>query len=76
VTLPFSQTNGTSDGRKSSFDRIPPGFIAPLAIDLFAGLSYSAVTKVNTRFSDKLRKDKKLRRGSQEILGYLSHVKA
>jgi hypothetical protein len=23
-----------------------------------------------------LRKDKKLRRGSQEILGYLSHVKA
>jgi len=29
--------------------------------DLFGGLSYSAVSKINTRFSEKLKPDKKLR---------------
>ena len=44
--------------------------------DLFGKLSYSAVSKVNTRFSEKLRTDKKLRRGVQKIMEHLSHVKA
>jgi len=44
--------------------------------DLFGGLSYSAVSKINTRFSDTLKTDKKLRRGVREIMDHLSHVKA
>jgi hypothetical protein len=40
------------------------------------GLSYSAVSKVNTRFSEKLEKDKKVRRGVQQIMRDLSQVKA
>jgi len=32
--------------------------------------------KVNTRFSEKLEKDRKIRRGVQEIMRDLSHVKA
>ena len=43
--------------------------------DLFGGLSYSAVSKINTRFSENLNINKKLRRGVQEIMAYLSHVK-
>jgi hypothetical protein len=31
--------------------------------DLFGGLSYSAVSKVNTRFSEKLEKDRKNQEG-------------
>ena len=37
---------------------------------------YSAVTKINTRFLEKLKTDKKLRMGVQEIIEHLSHVKA
>jgi len=44
--------------------------------DLFGGLSYSAVSKINTRFSYTLKTDKKLRRGVREIIENLSHVKA
>jgi len=44
--------------------------------DLFGGLSYSAVSKINTRFSDTLKTDEKLRRGVREIMEHLSHVKA
>jgi len=42
----------------------------------FGGLSYSAVSKVNARFSQKLEKDRKLRIGVQEIIRDLSQVKA
>ena len=44
--------------------------------DLFGGLSYSAVSKVNTRFSDKLKTDKKLRMDARKIIEHLSYVKA
>jgi hypothetical protein len=39
-------------------------------------LSYSAVSKVNTKFSEKLEKDRKIRRGVPEIMMDLAHVKA
>jgi chromosomal replication initiation ATPase DnaA len=44
--------------------------------DLFGELSYSAVSKVNTRFSEKLGKDKKVKRGVQQVMRNLSQVKA
>jgi len=50
--------------------------------DLFGKLSYTSVSnplswgKVNTRFSEKLEKDRKIRRGVQKIVRELSQVKA
>ncbi|MBW1862673.1 MAG: transposase [Deltaproteobacteria bacterium] len=44
--------------------------------EFFGGLSYSAVSKINARFSEKLKKDKKIRRDVQEIMTDLSQVKA
>ena len=43
--------------------------------DFFGGLSYSAVSKINTRFSRQLKKDRKLRRDVQAIMRDLAHVK-
>jgi len=44
--------------------------------DLFGKLSYTAVSKVNTRCSEKLEKGRKIRRGVQEIVRNPSQVKA
>jgi len=43
--------------------------------DLFGGLSYSAVSKVNQRFAEKLKKDKRLRRRVENIIDSMSYVK-
>jgi len=43
--------------------------------DLFGGLSYSAVSKVNQRFAEKLKKDKRLRRRDENIIDRMSYVK-
>ncbi len=43
--------------------------------DLFGGLSYSAVSKVNQRFTEKLKKDKRLRRRVENITDSMSYVK-
>ena len=43
--------------------------------DLLGGLSYSAVSKVNQRFSEKLITDRSLRRTVNDITDSLSHVK-
>ena len=43
--------------------------------DLLGGLSYSAVSKVNQRFSAKLSTDRRLRRTVNDITDSLSHVK-
>lgn len=43
---------------------------------LFGKLNYTAISKVNTRCSETLEKDRKIRRGIQKIVRYLSQVKA
>lgn len=43
--------------------------------DMFGGLSFSAVSKVNQRFSIRIKNDRKLRRKVEEILNNLSYVK-
>ena len=42
---------------------------------LFGGLSYSAVSKANQRFTEKLKKDKRLRRRVENIIDSMSYVK-
>jgi chromosomal replication initiation ATPase DnaA len=44
--------------------------------NLFGGLRYSAVPKANTKFSQTMISDRKIRRGIQEIARNLSQVKA
>jgi len=44
--------------------------------DYYGGLSYSGFSKVNTRFSEKLGKDRNLRRDVRAIMTNLSHAKA
>jgi hypothetical protein len=41
--------------------------------DLFGGLKYSAVSKVNQRFAEKLKKDKRLRRRVENVIGSMSY---
>ena len=41
---------------------------------LFGGLSYSAVSKANRRFAEKLMKDKGLRRRFEKIIDSMSSV--
>ena len=43
--------------------------------EIFGGLSYSAVAKVNQRFAEKLKKDKQLRRKVKNIIDNMSYVK-
>ena len=42
---------------------------------LFVGWSYSAVSKVNQRFTEKLKKDKRPRRRVENIIDRMSYVK-
>ena len=43
--------------------------------DFFGGLSYSAVSKVNQRFAEKLKQDKRLRRKVDKMIKSMSYVK-
>jgi len=44
----------------------------PDIANMFSGLRYSAVSKINTRFLEKSRLEKNLKRCVQQIMAYLS----
>ncbi len=43
--------------------------------DMFGGLSYSAVSKANERFSEKIRKSRVLKNNVNKIANKMSYVK-